>query len=824
MRLLAPLVLSLLVWLGAAQAAGAEPAAPAAPLLATFRAGVDDARAAATLAQAGVTRWERLEPLPVYRLTGELPVDVSERLLADPVVRAVDNEGEQVLSTVPNDPLYRAFQWNLRRIGMEQLWDLRPTAPEIVVAVLDTGVDLTHPDLRPNLLVEQGYDFIRDLPDPQDDESHGTAVAGIVGAVGNNREGVAGIAWMVKVLPIKALNARGRGPDSAMVRAIVYAADQGARIINISSTGSRYSAALEEAVTYAQAKGALVIAAAGNSGDQGNAVTYPAAFPGVLAVAAVDERDQVAPFSQHGSYIGLAAPGVDVASTAWPGAGRGLYASQSGTSIAAPHVAGVAALLWSMRPDLTADQIAQVLLDTAEDIGEPGRDDASGAGIVNARKATEAIRLGLPMRREGPGRPILQTAPAAPLAAAEAQRRWYFAEGTTNRPFETRFAIFNGSPRASTVRFTFARTDGTQTVHAMVVGPNSRATLAAEQVVPNAEFSTLVEADSSVFVERTMLFGHDGHTSSGAVEPVRTWYLAEGSTVPPFDTWVLLFNPNPSPTIARLRFTREDGTVTRQDELLAPMTRRSVYVNALFRASGFSTEVQSDLPIVVERSMYLDAGGGGHGSVAAPGASRTWLLAEGASVPGIDTWLLLQNTADVPANVRVTFLRDDGEKVEQPVLVPPRARASLFTNLVVPNGVYGMQVQSDQPIVAERTMYLDGGKASFNTLAAPAPARDWYLPEGSTAGSFVEQVAILNPNAQAATVTVDLRRQDGQPTASQRFTLAPASRFTLDVNPLAPDSQVAIRVTADQPIVAERTLYFAQPTGIGATSSLGLSR
>src|SRR5207248_8968277 len=109
-------------------------------------------------------------------------------------VRAADYEGEQVTQVVPNDSLYRAFQWNLRRIGMEQTWDLRPSAADVIVAVLDTGVDLSHPDLRPNLLLDQGYDFLNDLPSPQDDESHGTAVAGIIGAVGNNRVGVRGVA------------------------------------------------------------------------------------------------------------------------------------------------------------------------------------------------------------------------------------------------------------------------------------------------------------------------------------------------------------------------------------------------------------------------------------------------------------------------------------------------------------------------------------------------------------------------------------------------------------------------------------------------------
>src|SRR5207237_5053954 len=169
-------------------------------------------------------------------------------------------------------------QWQLREIGGEQAWDLHVSATDVIVGVLDTGVDLNHPDLKPNLLTDLGYDFLDDSPSPQDDESHGTAVAGIIGAIGNNREGVTGIAWHVKLLPIKALNAQGRGPDSAMVKAILYAADSGARVINFSSIGARYSAALETAVQYAQDKGALVVAAAGNTGDKDNAINYPAAF------------------------------------------------------------------------------------------------------------------------------------------------------------------------------------------------------------------------------------------------------------------------------------------------------------------------------------------------------------------------------------------------------------------------------------------------------------------------------------------------------------------------------------------------------------------
>src|SRR5205823_14781620 len=192
----------------------------------------------------------------------------------------------------------------------------------------------------------------------------------------------------------RARQTQGRAPDSAMVRAIRCAAGQGARVLNTSSPGARYSAALETAVQAAQDKGALVVAAAGNAGNGDNAVNYPAAFEGVLAVAAIDDHDQLASFSQRQPYVALAAPGVDVASTAWAGAGRGLYASQSGTSIAAPYVSGAAAILWALRPDLGADDVVGALKANADKVN--AGDAGYGAGILNVARAVAAMRLGVP--------------------------------------------------------------------------------------------------------------------------------------------------------------------------------------------------------------------------------------------------------------------------------------------------------------------------------------------------------------------------------------------------------------------------------------------
>jgi subtilisin family serine protease len=797
--------------------------------LVTPRSGASSAALAQLITATGGRIVERIQPVGVFRVA--LGSDVADRALQtltnrNDLVKAAEYEGEQVAQVTPNDALYKAFQWNLRRIGMEQAWDIRPSATDVIVAVLDTGVDLMHPDLRPNLLLDQGYDFLNDTPAPQDDESHGTAVAGIIGAVGNNSIGVTGIAWHTKLLPIKALNSQGRGPDSAMVKAILYAADQGAKIINISSTGTRYSAALETAVEYALDKGALVVAAAGNSGDGDNAVNYPAAFDGVLAVAAIDDKDQLASFSQRQSYVALAAPGVDVPSTAWSGAGRGMYASQSGTSIAAPHVSGAAAILWALRPDLLAGDIAMALRTSADKLGNG--DNGFGSGVLNVGRAVRNLRLGVTPRGQdtvalSATRPPTGDIPPLPPLPNEG-RRWYFAEGSTRAPFDVSFALLNPNPLPTVAHFLFVTPEGRQSPYDMRVNANSRATLHANDVMPNAEFATIVNSDVPVYVERSMYFGHDGHSAPGARSSSKSWYLAEGSTVSPFETWILLLNPNPVPSLAQLRFLREDGSVVERTELVAAMGRKSIYVNALFATSGFATQVTSDQPIVVERAMYFDSGQGGHDTLATAAPGKTWYLAAGASRNGFDTWLLVENPGNNPATVNVAFMTDQGTVVNQPLFVLPHSRMSLLTDQVVPDSTYGFRATSDEPIVVERAVYLDSGRTGFDSAAVPAPASEWFLPEGNTSGSFEEQLAVLNPQGQPANVQIDYRPQSGEAPPPSRFSIGATTRLTLDINPIVQDTNVALRVTSDKPIVVERTSFFARQTGLGATSSTGLTR
>ncbi len=790
----------------------------------------------------------RLAPLGILRLAvppGEEQATV-EALTRSPLVAWADRvHRERLTAVIPDDTYYTSFQWNLARIGLETAWNVTTGRPSIIVAVLDTGVDFHHPDLAPNLL--SGYDFVHDDADASDDSSHGTAVAGIIGAIGNNGIGVAGVAWQVKILPVKVLDQQGEGSDDIVAQGIVYATDRGARIINISSSTVDDSKVLREAVTYANAKNVLIVAAAGNTGDRANLPNYPAAYDEVLAVGASDRSDKVPLFSQRQPYIGMVAPGVDIPSTAWVGAGLGPYALTTGTSAAAPQVSGVAALLLSVRPDLTNDQLRHILQDSAQDICPPGRDNASGFGRLDAVQAL-ALVLGsppptvtpvpateqtpTPSQTELPALPTLPVlAPAAtpgaspsasPSAVSPSPSTWYFAEGSTQPPFDTWLALFNSTNRAVDVRITYMPTEGDNVVQQVRLPPDCRHSIHVNDVIPNAELSLRVDSNDTVLAERSMYFGHDGTDSIGASAPSRTWYLAEGSTAAPFDTWILLQNPGTRPANVSLQYMREDGSVVPQQLVIPPSSRKSVYVNQLFQAAGFSTFITSDVPIVAERAMYFDNAQGGHGTIAVAEPRRTWYFAEGQTRVGFDTWLLVQNPNPQPAKLTVTFYPEGGQPVVQGYTVGPRSRFSLYADPVLPNASFGAKVESDQPIVAERAVYFGQGRGGTDSSGVASPAKEWFLPEGSTAKPYHETLALLNPNARPAEVSLVFTRADGAPDESRHLTLPPTSRTTVDVNRIVADAEVATHVTADRSIVVERTTMFAD--GLGGTSAPGIPR
>jgi hypothetical protein len=303
----------------------------------------------------------------------------------------------------PDDPLLPE-QWDLQAVRAGEAWDVTTGSRDVVVGVIDTGFDSTHPELQGALLA--GYDVTTGAPltSRSDPRNHGTAVAGQIAARTGNGAGLASLGRATSVLPVKVLRDGQSVPKVADVSTgIRWAADHGADVINISLGACALAQVLADAVAYAQGKGVLVVASAGNSFQKGNPVQYPASLPGVLAVGALGRDGSHAPYSSTGDYVDLAAPGgrCDEALggllvlSSGGGTRRGC-----GTSLSAPLVAAAAGLLLAHAPDATADQLARALTSSARDLGVPGRDNVYGAGLLDVPRALQAVR------RDGLLRPL----------------------------------------------------------------------------------------------------------------------------------------------------------------------------------------------------------------------------------------------------------------------------------------------------------------------------------------------------------------------------------------------------------------------------------
>ena len=309
---------------------------------------------------------------------------VANAQAADGTLAVAVEEKQRLVSTADvaasatNDPNFGS-QWGLSRLQAEASWQVSRGAGQ-TVAVVDTGVS-PEPDLAPQLLT--GWDYVAGHADGRSDSNgHGTHVAGIIAATANNGLGGSGLAPSTKVLPVRALDASGSGYWSDVANGIVYAVNQGAGVINLSLGGHSGNASLQAAIDYATSNGRVVVAAAGNDGT--NVPNYPAAYPGVIGVAASDQSDAVASFSNSGSAVDVTAPGVGILSTV-PGG----YASMSGTSMATPFVSAAAAMIRSaaVARGLGSVNVESVLASSAIDIGAHGRDLTSGAGLINPRNA-----------------------------------------------------------------------------------------------------------------------------------------------------------------------------------------------------------------------------------------------------------------------------------------------------------------------------------------------------------------------------------------------------------------------------------------------------
>jgi subtilisin family serine protease len=370
----------------------------------------------ARIARAGGKPTPASEQLKVVKVPGNIEV-AKAALEQDPDVLYVEPnfkthiEGQVIPNDFEFDSLYAMQNTGLAggKIGADikapEAWEIATGSRDIVVAVIDTGIDYFHEDLRANMWVNPreipgngidddgngfiddvyGYDFVSSDSDPFDDHFHGTHVSGTIGALGNNGLGVVGVCWQVRLMAVKAFDEHGNGDVAGAVAAIHYAIANGARIINASWSASDRSRALADAVAEARDTGVIFVAAAGNSHTA--TPFYPAGYDSVIAVASVNNKDEVSPFSNFGPHVDLSAPGEQILSTI----PDSKYDTVSGTSMSTPHVSGAAALILSRHPEFTPPQVMTILKNTADFVKS---DRAIGRGRLNVFRA---IQIDVPL-------------------------------------------------------------------------------------------------------------------------------------------------------------------------------------------------------------------------------------------------------------------------------------------------------------------------------------------------------------------------------------------------------------------------------------------
>ncbi|MER7245917.1 S8 family serine peptidase [Kribbella sp. NPDC000426] len=329
----------------------------------------------------------------VVKVTGDSPApELLKKFKADPSVQLASLNYIRQKSAIPNDWLYANYQKYLSTVRVDKAWDLSKSAGDQTIGVLDTGVDAGHPDLAGHLL--PGYNTFNTALPPNDGDGHGTATTGIIAAGTSNSAGIAGVAWSAKVRPVKVLDDTGSGDDTNVINGINWAVKNGVRVINMSLGGEGDDPILHTAIQNAVAKGVVLVAAAGNTGD--SSLHYPAAYPEVLSVGATNAAGVLTSFSTYGDSVDLAAPGYDITSTA-PRAGtpagyEPYFLGLAGTSFSSPIVAGVAALVRNKWPTFTPAQVMGRLKATARDAGPRGTDPYYGAGILDAYAALGGAR------------------------------------------------------------------------------------------------------------------------------------------------------------------------------------------------------------------------------------------------------------------------------------------------------------------------------------------------------------------------------------------------------------------------------------------------
>ncbi len=691
-------------------------------------------------------------------------------------------------SVVPNDPYYQPRplqnyegQWNLWKTNADHAWDVTEGDANLAIAVLDTGVDYNNPDLAARCV--SGYNFVANNRDPMDDNFdsyHGTSIAGIAACSTGNNILLAGMTWYGRIMPVKVLGADGSGNLGDIINGVLYAANyfpslpnsQGRAVdfINMSIESNVYSGTLQSAINYAHGAGVFIAAAAGNVPG----MIYPGAMDHVVSVAATDQNDIRADFSNHNKMVDIAAPGIAI-----PGPLRGTttnFSIASGTSEATPQVVGAALLVKSKHPGFTPDQIELRLEATALDLGPPGRDPFYGWGRLDVQAAVVGIGATItsPAGYSFPSSGYVQANGSEDGGNAISQLQ-LLVDGVQVDSASVNPATFTGYPLAN---------------------------------MPEGAHYIQVRAIDTV--------GAQGYGSTwlyrNAVTPAASneWYLAEGTTAHGFETWILVENSNPTTVSLNCTYMTPAGPHNRALATIPANTRYTINVNAEMPGTDVSAYLWASQPVTAERAMYWNSRAAGHDSIGANSPSSSWYLAEGTTASGFDTYILVQNPNPGSISVQLDFMKSDGSDVPFVFPMAGQSRITVRAGDIVPNADISTRVTSTGgDVVAERAMYWNNFGGGHESVGATAPSVTWYLAEGTTANGFEEYLLIQNPDAsRTAHANLYFLKPNGD-MEMLAASLPPNSRTTVQVSDVVGATDVSTTVMSDIPVVAERSMYWS---------------
>jgi Subtilase family/IPT/TIG domain/Family of unknown function (DUF5719) len=627
---------------------------------------------------------------------------------------------------------------------------------------------------------------------PRDDGGHGTSTASVVCAACNGT-GMVGVSHGAKAMPLKVSCCGSYGEVADVVAAIYYAVNNGARVINMSLTYNCPMVGVQDAINYAHKKGVVIVAAAGGTPDSN--YYLPAACRNVIGVGGTSKTDGWARFT-HNSSVDVTAPGQDIyfASPGYPCFSNGGvvtdYRCVSASCLTCPFVSGLAALILSKKPSYRPDQVERAIEYNAEDLGAPGRDDYFGYGRINAYRTLSNLDLphidSISPNRCGPGDEVT-------------------IEGR-------RFAWSKGS---STVMF-----NGVKATDFTSWGPTR-----IKCRVPSGARSGRVTVGTYA--------GRSNEVSCNITTP--TWYLAEGSTDWGFDTLITIQNPNGSAVDTRVTYMPVGASSKTETITLPPTSQTTLTGDHLISVMGdkadFSTRVECadhSRSIAVDRTMTWRGQGASspeaHSSVGVTSPEKTWYLPEGSAAWGFECWVLVQNPNPTAAEVKLNYMVEGEGLKSVSHRVEPNSRSTFDMSQDIGSRDASIRVASDLPVIAERSMYRNNRREGHCSVGARAPAKDFYLAEGTTDYGFTTYVLVQNPNDAENAVTLTYMTPQG-PVPTAPFTMPAHSRKTIRVNDVAGVSKtdLSTRVQGTLPIVAERAMYWDSGTGEACHDSIGMA-